>query len=77
MTAIEGKSVSRFKLTAEQAESIRRNPPEVFTVPEAASFLTLGIRSVWDLIARQKLRAKKIGGRTVIRRKDVDDYLSR
>jgi len=78
MTAQESNSTaSRFKLTAEAAENIRRNPPLNLTVPEGAVFLGLGVRTTWELICQRKLKAVRLGGRTILRLRDLEAFLEK
>jgi excisionase family DNA binding protein len=61
----------RFRLTPEQAFDIRRNPPLLMTVPETAALLAMSDRSVWARIRDGEIPARNIGGRVLIRLKDL------
>ncbi|BBF92126.1 helix-turn-helix domain-containing protein [Blastochloris tepida] len=47
------------------------------TVPEAAAYLRVSRSSVYNLFERGDLRPIKVGGRTLIRKADVDALLDR
>jgi excisionase family DNA binding protein len=46
-----------------------------YRVDEACAATGYGKTKIWELISAGKLRAKKDGGVTVIRRADLQDYL--
>lgn len=46
-----------------------------YRVDEACAATGYGKTKIWELIAAGKLRAKKDGGVTIIRRADLQDYL--
>ena len=68
---------SKFKITPEVAAEIRRNPPINMTVPEAAAYLTIGTRTLWDWIEQRKVKAVRRGARTILRRADLDAVLEK
>lgn len=47
--------------TLPQTNALRSNVPAVLTVPEAAIVLTLGKRTVWQMIADGKITVIRIG----------------
>ena len=47
----------------------------VYTVPEAASYLTICERKLRDLIADGSIRHARIGRRVVLRAEDLSDYI--
>lgn len=47
------------------------------TVPEAADYLRISRATVWRLLSNNLLARVRIGGRTVIRRVDLDAFLAR
>ena len=57
-------------------DALRASPPAIFTVPEAAVYSTLGERTLWAAISSGKLRARKVGSRSIIRREDLDGFLN-
>ena len=65
------------KLPEAEAEAIRRNPPHVLSLPEAAAFLTISPRKLWEIVHRpgSSLRAAKFGRRLVLRLADLNRYL--
>jgi excisionase family DNA binding protein len=46
-----------------------------YRVDEACAATGYGKTRIWELIAAGKIRAKKDGGVTIIRRADLQDYL--
>jgi excisionase family DNA binding protein len=56
-------------------EEIRRNPPAVMNVPEAAAYLDLGIRTIYNLAARGELPAVKVAGAWRIPRSALDEWI--
>lgn len=53
------------------------DPAEVLSVKQVAALLGVHAETVYDLIAKRELRAKKVAGRYYIRRCWVDDLLDR
>ncbi|MEZ0212986.1 MAG: helix-turn-helix domain-containing protein [Xanthobacteraceae bacterium] len=51
--------------------------PAAFTVEEAADYLRLSRAGIWRLLKDGRLPRARIGGRTLIRRVDVDAFLER
>ncbi len=47
----------------------------VYTVPEAASYLTICERKLRELIAEGEIRHCRIGRRVLLRIEDLSDYL--
>lgn len=45
------------------------------TVNEAASYLRISRTTVWRLLKNKKVARVRIGGRTLIRRVDIDNFL--
>ena len=52
-------------------------PREVFTVPEAMDYLRISRATFYKLTANRSLPVAKLGGRTLIRKSDVDALLER
>jgi excisionase family DNA binding protein len=50
-------------------------PSGALTIKEAADYLRISEASVWRLLKDKQLRRVRIGGRTVIRRMDLDAFL--
>ena len=44
-------------------------------VEEAADYLRVSRATIWRLLSNKELRRVRIGGRTVIRRVDLDSFL--
>src|SRR5436309_837544 len=61
----------RFKLSPGQAFDIRRNPPLVLTVPETAALLAMSDRTAWNRIRDGDIPARNVGGRVLVRLKDL------
>jgi excisionase family DNA binding protein len=61
--------------------SISRNgfpiPSAALNVDEAADYLRISRASVWRLLRNRTVARVRIGGRTVIRRIDLDAFLER
>lgn len=51
--------------------------PAAYTVREASNYLRVSPASVWRLLRTGSLARVRIGGRTVVRRTDLDALLSR
>lgn len=60
-----------------RAEAIRRDPPPVMVLNEAAAFLRTSTRTVRNLIRTRQLAHVKAGGRILLRREHLTDYLDR
>jgi excisionase family DNA binding protein len=52
-------------------------PSGALTIKEAAGYLRISEASVWRLLKDKQLRRVRIGGRTVVRRIDLDAFLER
>ncbi|MBN8182022.1 helix-turn-helix domain-containing protein [Roseibium aggregatum] len=50
-------------------------PPYCFNVPSIAELLGISVPSVYRMFYRGDLISRKIGGRTVVLRKDLEAYL--
>ena len=51
-------------------------PSGALNVEEAADYLRVSHATVWRLLNTKELRRTRIGGRTVIRRIDLDSFLA-
>jgi excisionase family DNA binding protein len=51
--------------------------PRLLTVDEAAKMLRISRGSLYTLMKNKKIRVTKIGGRTLIDRKDIDDFIEK
>lgn len=59
------------------ANSLERSQTRaVLNVVEAADYLRVSRRTIYELIARGRLRPRKILGRTVFRREDLDRIIA-
>ena len=76
-THADAQTPSRFRLTPEQIESIRRDPPRNLTIPEGAAYSTLSPRFFQEEILQGRIRSVKIGGRRIIRLQDLEAYLAK
>jgi excisionase family DNA binding protein len=52
-------------------------PSAAFTIEEAADYIRISRASIWRLLKSGALTRVRIGGRTVIRRIDLDSFLER
>jgi len=50
--------------------------PAVFTIPEAAAYLSLGRSTVYKLIRAGKLYHSRLGKSIRLRREDLDKYIA-
>ena len=75
--SITEQNGSRFKFSSERAEFIRRDPPQNLSVPEGAAYIGISVRALWDLISSGKLKARRIGKRTILRLVDIQSFLDR
>lgn len=50
--------------------------PAALKPKQAAQYLSLSERSIYSLIERKKLKARKVGRSTIIRVRDLDAFLS-
>ena len=57
--------------------AIARGETAAFTVDEVAACFRISRASVWRLLKNGALARTRIGGRTVIRRIDADNFLAR
>jgi excisionase family DNA binding protein len=48
---------------------------EIVTVQEACAILRMGRTTLYEMLATGRLRARKLGSRTVFRRSDIDEFL--
>lgn len=73
--ASEAKSGDRTTARETSSNSIRHNPPQVMSVPEAAIFLGLGARTLWTLIGEGKIKTRRLRGRRLILLRDLEAAL--
>lgn len=52
-------------------------PSAALTVDEAANYLSVSRATIWRLLKNKLLVRTRIGGRTVVRRVDLDAFLAR
>ena len=62
------------EILAARAEAPRRSPPYL-TIPEAAELLRTKRQRIDDLLSQRKLTRVKDGGRTLIARDELEEYL--
>ena len=55
--------------------SMFKDQPEVLTVIEAAKLLRIGKNQAYDLVRSNKLRAVKVGGKILVPKLRLIDYL--
>lgn len=51
--------------------------PAIFSVQEAAVYLRTSRRNIYALFKKGELRLAKVGGRTLVRRSDIDALIER
>ncbi len=51
--------------------------PAAFTIDQASTYLAVSRAQIYRLFRSGELKAAKVGGRTLIRRVDADELLSR
>lgn len=49
---------------------------KAYSIPEAATQSNIGKTKIYEFIGSGKLKARKIGTRTIILENDLDDFLS-
>jgi len=52
-------------------------PSAALTVDEAADYIRVSRATIWRLLRNKSLARARIGGRTVVRRIDLDAFLAR
>ena len=52
-------------------------PSAALTVDEAADYIRVSRATIWRLLRNKLLARARIGGRTVVRRVDLDAFLAR
>ncbi|MBC9734487.1 helix-turn-helix domain-containing protein [Nocardioides sp. zg-578] len=52
-------------------------PRPLISVPEVATWLGCSPKSVWRMLAEDKLAKVKVGARTLVTPESVDDYIAR
>jgi predicted DNA-binding transcriptional regulator AlpA len=57
-------------------EEVRLTDPALaYRVPEAARMIGVSASTMWAIIARAEIPAKKIGGSTVVLRRDLESFV--
>ena len=66
------------KLNPAEAEAIRRNPPINLTIEEAAAYVGISVRKLWDEFhcRTSGLKGARIGKRVILPRANVDRWLA-
>jgi excisionase family DNA binding protein len=59
------------------AERIRRDPPKLLNIAEAATYLGVSARTIRDRIADRRLTCIRLGGRVLLRTTDLERDLER
>ena len=54
---------------------IRRNPPRIMTVPEAAIYIGVSNRKIRHMIADSEIRVVRMGGRVAITVATIDAFI--
>jgi excisionase family DNA binding protein len=62
---------------AEYVRAARVLPPSLMTVDETAADWRVNRSTVWRRIKAKELPVVRLGGRTLVRRVDVDAYIAR
>jgi excisionase family DNA binding protein len=52
-------------------------PSAALTIDEAADYIRVSRATIWRLLKNKSLARIRIGGRTVVRRTDLDELLSK
>jgi excisionase family DNA binding protein len=65
----------QYRLSQDKANEIRKNPPAVMTLLEAAEYMTCSPRKLRDLIHQNKVKSTNIGSRIIIRREWLETFL--
>jgi len=60
------------KLTADAAEKIRRNPPQILVVPEVAAYFSQCERKTRTDIRLGRIPSFRLGGRVLVRLSDLE-----
>jgi len=55
---------------------IRSNPPVNMSLKEAALYLAVSERKLWDESSKGKIRAARIGSRLIFPRAELDRYIN-
>ncbi|MCB1418316.1 MAG: helix-turn-helix domain-containing protein [Notoacmeibacter sp.] len=79
MRAIQWRARQNINaLTWTSAETVepKMNEPILYTVPEAMTVLRIGRSLFYELVKEKKLRAVKIAGKTLVRKDDLDSFIS-
>lgn len=66
----------KYRLAPYQAAAIRRAPPFVMTVMEAAAYLAISPRKLRELIAARRVRFARVGAKILLRREYLDELVS-
>jgi excisionase family DNA binding protein len=66
---------SKYRLKAEQAASVRINPPHVMTIFEGAAYLCVSPCKLRNLIWAGRIKHARIGSKIVMRRESLDDFI--
>lgn len=64
------------ELTKEAAAQIRRNPPTNLNLAEAAAYVGVSSRKLWNEVTEKRLRAARVGRRLIFQKAELDLYLS-
>jgi excisionase family DNA binding protein len=64
-----------FQKISEIADLLARQPKPVMTATEAANYMTISTRKIWELKRKREISACHIDGRIVFRRESLDRYL--
>jgi excisionase family DNA binding protein len=59
------------------SKSSLSTPSAALTVDEAADYIRVSRATIWRLLRNNSLPRARIGGRTVVRRIDLDAFLAR
>ena len=57
-------------------EAVRKNPPAVMNVHEAAAFLGVSLRTMYNLAARGQVPAVKVSGMWRFPKEDLETWLA-
>lgn len=67
--------LTRYRLALDKADAIRRAPPVVMTLLEAAAYVACSPRQLRYLIHGRRVKCARVGNRVVFKRAWLDEFL--
>lgn len=74
-TTAEANTDSNYAQPIPCEQELRRNPPALLSVSEAAIYLGISERKLREELAMKKFKTIRIGHRIILRLKDIDAVL--